>query len=94
MIKAGEPSSFAHQVIRSGATPIHFIVCRDGKNRLCHYFLMCTPQKLKMLKEAKEGVQALKDYGVIVASGFGREPSASVIAMMKEKYNLDFDALS
>ena len=85
--------SHTDHVIRSGATPIHFIACRDGKGRPCHYFLMCTPQKLKMLKEVREGVLALEDYGVIIASGFGREPATSVLAMLKEKYNFDFKTL-
>ncbi len=89
MQPADHNPSFSDRVIRSGISCIHWVATRDGKNRECYYFIMCTPQKLKMLKQIKEGIFAIKDYGIIVASGFGSVPSDKVIAMMKDKYGFD-----
>jgi len=84
---------FVDKFIKSGSVPIHLITCKDGKGRDCHYFLMCSHQKLQMLLSEKEGILKLEDYGQVIASGFGHKPQAETKKMLKEKYDYDADAL-
>ncbi len=83
--------SFVQKIKRD--IPIHFVVCRDGKNRLCHYFLMARPEKIKLLKAVKTGLVDMKDYGTILASGFGTQPSAATRRKLMELYNFDCETL-
>ncbi len=83
--------SFADKLIKSGAIPIHLVRCKDTSGRDCHFFLMCAPEKIKALKAVKDGVFDLKDYGKIIASGFGHEPSEATRKMLKDEYNFDVD---
>ena len=94
---SGQPQKqdggFIKKLARESGGSIHFVVCRDGKNRWCHYFLLSSPQKIKMLSSVKKGLVAMKDFGVIVASGLGREPKPSVLAMLRETYGFEFGSL-
>lgn len=55
-------------------------------------YVAVPPSKLLAFKEAeKKGNYMLDDYGEILKYGEGEEPSAEVIAEMKEKYNADAD---
>jgi hypothetical protein len=87
-------SRFSDQVIRTGDVPIHFIVCRDSNNHIVYYFLRGPEQKIKRLRESRDKVVKPQDYGIVVASGFGRVPSKAVKRLLKERYMYDFDALN
>jgi hypothetical protein len=52
---------------------------------------MCSNEKIKALKEVIDGSFDLKDYGKVIASGFGHTPSESVKKMLKDEYNFDAD---
>ncbi len=93
MAKAKE-SSFSDKVIRTGDVPIHFIVCRDSNNHIVYYFLRCPEQKIKRLRDSSDKVVKPQDYGIVVASGFGRVPSKAVKRLLRERYNYDFDVLN
>jgi len=41
-----------------------------------------------MYEKARKGKFDLKDYGNIIASGYGKKPSAIVKNMLKEKYGI------
>lgn len=57
----------------------------------CYFFLMCSGDKFDQLDEARiNGKVELSDYGKVIASGFGENPSDEVIAELKQKY--DFEA--
>lgn len=85
--------SFVDKIIKSGHTPIHFIRCKDAAGRDCYYFLLASYERIKHLTRNKQPVLNVGDYGKIIASGFGKEPSAEIKAMLLEKYNFDADAL-
>ena len=83
--------SFVDKYIKSGAIPIHFVRCKDASGRDCYHFLMCSQEKIKALKAVIKGSFDLKDYGKIIASGFGRDPSETIKKMLKDEYNFDAD---
>jgi hypothetical protein len=85
--------SFVDKFIKSGNIPIHLVRCKDGKNRDCYYFLMAAFDHIKMLENVQKGMFNLNDYGKIIASGYGTEPSAEIKAMLLEKYSFNADTL-
>lgn len=85
------PKSFVDQVIKSSDSPIHFILCRDGQGHIAHYFLKTTPEKLKRLQVSQSAVIDPAAYGVVLASGFGREPTAATKRKLRQEYGYDFD---
>jgi len=87
-----EENNFVGNFLRSGSVPIHFIVCRDAMGFIAHYFLMCSPQKLKLALRQQEGIVPLNEYGTIVGSGYGEIPSEMTKRMLKEQYHYDYDA--
>ena len=86
--------SFVNKVIKAGGVPIHLVRCKDAEGRDCFFFILCSLQKAKALSEAfKHGSVDLTDYGEIVVSGFGREPTAEAKRLLKEKYNFDAEGM-
>ncbi len=85
--------SFADKLVKSGSIPIHLVRCKDDKGRDCYFFIMCAGHKISALKAAKSGEFDLKDYGKIIASGFGAEPSQEIKDMLKKEYDFDADTL-
>lgn len=84
---------FLDKLVKSGGIPIHFIRCKDIRGRDCYYFLMCSHEKVKILKSVTEGNFNVNDYGKIIASGFGREVSEDIRLMLKSEYGFDIDSL-
>jgi hypothetical protein len=81
--------SFVDKYIKSGAIPIHLVRCKDTSGRECFHFLMCSNEKIKALKQVIDGTFDLKEYGKVIASGFGHTPSESIKKMLKDEYNFD-----
>lgn len=65
------------------------LLCKDSQGRDCYFFILTLPEHIKALKAAPDF--DLNDYGKIIASGFGKEPSRAVVEMLKEKYDIDAD---
>lgn len=80
--------SFVSKLITKGSVPLYYIVCQDLEGRDCYYYVTSTPEKMRMYEKARSGEFDLNDYGTIIASGYGKEPSADVKAMLKEKYGV------
>jgi hypothetical protein len=87
-------ADFTRKLIRSGDTPVHYIVCNDRHGHIVHYFLRCTVQKLALLKQKTEGAIELESYGTVLASGFGHEPSEATTRMLLDQYNYDYKKLA
>lgn len=85
--------TFVNKLIKSGIIPIHFITCKDPHGRDCYYFILATHEKMKLLANIKNGVFNIKDYGKIIASGFGNVPSDVVKQKLLEEYNFDYGSL-
>jgi|GEM_PF-2409529 len=82
--------NFQDLYIKKSGQPIHLVRCTDLQGRKCYFFLMCSMEKVKQLQspenKQKDSLD-LRDYGNIVASGFGVDPSDEVIKMLKDKYD-------
>lgn len=87
-------SSFVIKMIRNGSIPIHFVQCRDKRNRDCYFFIACSSSKIATLQYTREDKLNIYDYGNVLASGFGKYPSAEVKVLLKEKYHFDAHNLS
>lgn len=85
--------SFVTQLEKSGNAPIHFVTCKDDIGRDCFYFVMASYEKIKMLANIKDGLFDVNNYGKIVASGLGRNPSQKMMEELKDKFNFDADSL-
>lgn len=55
---------------------------------------MCSQEKIKALTKVKDGTFDVKDFGKIIASGFGHEPSEATKKMLKDEYNFDLADLA
>jgi hypothetical protein len=77
--------------------PIHEVRTRDQEGRECYFFLMCPHQKIRMLqhqlKDTSSPMIDLRQYGAIIASGFGRV-SAANRKLLKENYGFDVTMVS
>lgn len=71
------------------------LITSHFNGRDAYYFLAVVESKEKVLNEALQASKALnlKDYGEIVASGWGNKPSRSVIDRLKIDYDVDFSHL-
>lgn len=85
--------SFVQKLIKSGTVPIHLVRCKDVHGRDCYHFVIASHHKIDALKAIEDGVFDVKDYGEVVASGFGSEPSQAVKDMLWEKYQFNADEL-
>jgi hypothetical protein len=84
--------SFVDQVVKSSSQPVHFIVCRDAQGHMVHYFLKITPEKLRLLQRSSEDNVEIAQYGAVLASGYGREPTEATKRQLKNEYGYDYDA--
>jgi|GEM_PF-2398190 len=82
--------SFVSKLAKSGALPVHYVTCQDLKGRDCYYFIMSQPEKMKRLERLPaEAEFDLTEYGQVIASGFGTQPSAAVKKKLLDNYGLD-----
>ena len=51
---------------------------------------MASTKQIKQMQNSQDDIFDINDYGKVIASGVGREPDNTTIAMLLEKY--DFDA--
>lgn len=82
------PSSFS----KRHRLPIHYIRCKDAHNLDCYFFLMCSHEKIKLLKKkinTNDGIDSinLASCGAIIASGYGKQPSEATKQLLSAHYN-------
>lgn len=81
--------SFVAKLMKSGTVPIYLVTFADVNGNDVHFYVKSTQIKMDaFLKESNQ--KDLSDYGEILVSGFGKQPTAETKRLMKEKY--DFDA--
>ncbi len=83
--------SFADQVIAKKGHLIHKLKAKDSTGRWAYYFVLVEPPKEQSFLKAiqGEGMIDLEDYGKVIASCYGEEPSQDIKDMMKERYGFD-----
>ena len=84
-----EAKSFVSKLVSKGSVPIYFVTCKDAGGKQAYAYLISTPEKMRMYENARAGDFDLNDYGKIIASGFGKTPSAEDKKMLKAKYGID-----
>ena len=79
----------------TGKGQFFLVRAADAQNRPCYFVIRAANGQLRQLKDKEEGARLdMRDYGDIVASGFGHEVSAENKKHLQEKYGVDADALS
>ena len=87
--------TFTAKVLASKSNLL-WLVRGDHKSRKAWWFVLVKPLNLEMFKAALgSDSMLLTEYGDIISSGFGEDPSASDIAEIKNKgFELDESAFS
>ena len=84
--------SFAKQVTSSQKHLLYFVTAKDARFLDAYYYVMVDRGKEKKFeKDFAGGYINLEDYGKILASDYGREPSARVKQRLKDEYGFDVD---
>lgn len=67
---------------------IHKLKAKDTTGRWAYYFVLVLPRNEKSFLDALDGHGNfdLEDYGKVVASCYGEEPTIEVLDFLKEKY--------
>lgn len=86
--------SFVNLVVKSSNSPIHFIVCKDEQGHIAHYFIKTSRDKIKLLQENRKSHINITDYGVVIASGFGAQPSMATKRVLKKDHGYDYDTIA
>ena len=85
------PSSYVDRPIAQRGHLRHKLQAKDATGYWTYYFVLVEPMRERAFLEAlkaKEGV-GLEDYGRVIASNYGEEPSAKVKAELKERFGCD-----
>jgi hypothetical protein len=76
------------EIARSGHL-IHKLKAKDSTGRWACYFVYVQAAKERIFLKAIEGdgIIDLENYGKVIASCYGEEPTAELKAFLKEKYD-------
>lgn len=92
--KKGKTGSFTEKAIKNSGTPINLIRCKDKDGLDCYFFIMCDHAKVdKIMDDGKAGRVNLEEYGKILESGWGKDPSEEIKQIMRDKYDFDPDTM-
>jgi len=80
--------SFVDQIVAKKGHLIHKLKAKDTTGRWAYYFVLVEPpREAQFLKAIKgDGTVDLEEYGKIIASCYGEEPSEEVRIFLKDKY--------
>lgn len=83
--------SFVDQIIAKKGHLIHKLKAKDTTGRWAYYFVLVEPpRESAFLKAIKgEGTVDLEEYGKIIASCYGEEPSDEVKTFLKDRYGFE-----
>ncbi len=83
--------SFVDSIIAKKGHLIHKLKAKDTTGRWAYYFVLVeAPREAAFLKAIEgDGTIDLEDFGKVVASCYGEEPSKEVKDYLKEKYGFD-----
>ena len=84
-------SSFVDKLIAKKGHLIHKLKAKDSTGRWAYYFVLVEPPKEQSFLDALDSNASidLEDYGKVIASNYGEEPSEDVKRMLKDKYGFD-----
>lgn len=81
--------SFTDQVVARKGHLIHKLKAKDTTGKWAYYFILVEPSQEGIFLKALEGqgVTSLEEYGKIIASCYGEEPTQEIKDFLKEKYD-------
>ncbi len=84
-------SSFVDKIVAKKGHLIHKLKAKDSTGRWAYYFVLVEPPKEQAFLSALESDQSidLEEYGKVIASNYGEEPSDEVRQMLKDKYGFE-----
>jgi hypothetical protein len=84
-------SSFVDKLIAKKGHLIHKLKAKDSTGRWAYYFVLVEPPKEQSFLEALESNLSidLEDFGKVIASNYGEEPTEDVRRMLKDKYGFE-----
>lgn len=70
---------------------IHKLKAKDSTGRWAYYFVLVEPEEEERFMAALESTKSidLEDYGQVIASNYGEQPSDNIRDFLKKKYNFD-----
>lgn len=84
--------SFVDREIARQARYIHKIRAKDTTGRWAYYFVLVKPYRepafLKAVHGKADAVIDLLDFGKVIASNYGEEPTEEVLTYLRDKYDL------
>jgi hypothetical protein len=88
--KSKTSGSWKDKVIRDNASGCYHVMGKDTTGKTAWYFISVSKNKISKFLRHKQGDSYdLKDYGEVIASGYGDEVPDDVKSMLKEKYDFD-----
>lgn len=83
--------SYTDKLIARSGHLVHKLKAKDTTGRWAYYFVLVQPAKEPFFLKAIEGDGTidLEDYGRVIASCYGEEPTQEVKDFLKEKYGFD-----
>lgn len=80
----------AYKLDYQQSLPVHLLRTSNRDGEQCYFVLRASRAHFTQLiaKRGKEEVN-VADFGQILASGYGRHPSASILSMLKTRYNIE-----
>lgn len=84
-------SSFVDKLIAKKGHLIHKLKAKDSTGRWAYYFVLVEPPKEQSFLDALDSNASidLEDYGKVIASNYGEEPTDDVKRMLKDKYGFE-----
>lgn len=83
--------SFVDQIIAKKGHLIHKLKAKDSTGRWAYYFVLVEATREAAFLKVIEGDGSvdLEEYGKVIASCYGEEPSQEVKDFLKDKYGFD-----
>lgn len=83
--------SFVDQIIAKKGHLIHKLKAKDSTGRWAYYFVLVeAPREATFLESIKgDGTVDLEEYGKVIASCYGEEPTEEVKTFLKDRYGFE-----
>ena len=83
--------SFVDKIIAKKGHLVHKLKAKDSTGRWAYYFVLVEPTKEQAFLDSLKSEETidLEDYGKVIASNYGEEPSEDIRKMLKDKYDFD-----
>lgn len=83
--------SFVDQIIAKKGHLIHKLKAKDSTGRWAYYFVLVeAPREAAFLESIQgDGTVDLEEYGKVIASCYGEEPTQEVKDFLKERYGFE-----